>query len=235
MEISQDIPVCDTNSAAQPAVEPNNKTTGKDTDNTTEKTYSTSSEPLLQHELDRIKTQRVAFHFANPSECYFNRHVPLHWFTTLLHCFFLVASILAITSTVLLLLQTPDDLKMVQGIGVVSDITLIDIFYIGLMFYLIGFGIKNLIAKTKTLKGQSYRIAMLCNAFSYIVINHLKLIFYIISLFSITALFREIHIDDAMSYVTEGAFADTFNALQGVISLTIFYRGFRHSYQGVEL
>lgn len=230
MDASPNVAIDDINAAPKQDV----SDTHSNLNNNSEAAFSSPKEELWTHEFERIKKQRKAYRFANPAECYFYHHIPIHWTATILHCLSLLISISIIALTFILWLRIPDELAKVEGLGTISNITLLDIFYIGLIIYFIGFGIKKLFEKTKLCNGQSYRVAMLSNAFTFIVIQHLKLTFYTTAILSIIALFSKLELDKAIHIISEGAFADAFNAFLSVISLTIFYRGFRPCYYGVE-
>ena len=190
--------------------------------------------PIEKREADRIEKQRKTIYFANPEEVYFNHHIQRHWSSTIIQICSLICSV-SVIGTLFYLIAITDDgySKYIYGVGYVSDITIVDKLTLFSSLTIAFYGIKALLNNGGALLGKHYAIAMLSNAFAFVIVKHVKFIFYYMILFCFVAMGSEESFNTVLEQYSEGAFYDIINLFLNLISLYIIYRAFKACHREV--
>ena len=186
---------------------------------------------LIDREVEFIEGQRSKLRLFDPKGVYFYRHNTISYFQSAFHIISLLVSCYLIY---LLLLETSSLSKeFVQGIGWVSNITLIERMADITILVVLFVQLRGLFKHQGLSALRQYKLAMLANAINNVVINHLKLIVLFLFLFLILMMLYFFSIDSLVEAdavfekLSNGVIADVYEALLIVISIAIIARAFR--------
>lgn len=185
------------------------------------------SNKLINREVEFIEAQRNKLRLFDPKGVYFYRHIAISYFQSGLHAISLLVSCYLIY---LFMLEIGAANKaFVDGIGWVSDKTLLEklanVICIGLFFT----QLRGLFKLKKSDGGNRYKLAMLANAINLIVINHLKVLILLV----VTVMLYAFSLSDVLSpnmileTLSNGVLSDVSDALLSLITIIIFVRALR--------
>ncbi len=187
---------------------------------------------IKKREAQLIEAQRHKWRMFSPENVYFYRHVTPSIFASIFHFITLICSGLLIVSFYRLIKQV--NVSEIEGIGAVSELTLIDYLSMVVIFIIIFSGMRILRSNLKDFPIKRYWLAMMANTFNRIVFNHLKICIYILSFSGIALLTSEEWSDKASSLITNGVYSDYSDVILVIISVTIFYRSFRFCFKSLS-
>jgi hypothetical protein len=182
---------------------------------------------LIDREVEFIEGQRSKLRLFDPKGVYFYRHNTISYFQSAFHIISLLVSCYLIY---LLLLETSSLSKeFVQGIGWVSNITLIERMADITILVVLFVQFRGLFKHQGLSALRRYKLAMLANAINNVVINHLKLIvlFLILMMLYFFSIGSLVEADAVFEKLSNGVIADVYEALLIIISIAIIVRAFR--------
>lgn len=192
-----------------------------------------ASNKLIDREVEFIEAQRRKLRLFDPKGVYFYRHNTVSYFQSAFHLISLLVSCYLIY---LLLVETSSlNKEFVEGIGWVSNTTLIGNFADFVVLVVLFIQLRSLYKHQGLIALKRYKLAMLANSINSVVINHLKLITLLLILMMLyfLSLGSLVQADAAFEKLSNGVIADVLEILLLIISIFIIVRAFRFCNRGL--
>lgn len=191
------------------------------------------SNKLIEREIEFIETQRSKLRLFDPQGIYFYRHISINYFQSVFHMISLFLSLGLIM--ILIIIGFSLSKGGVQGVGLVSNVTVIDKITYSLALFIIIIKLRGLF----TIRGgealNRYKLAMFANSINLVLLNLVKMFSFLLTLAVLAVLPFEgtPQKNVVVELLSNGIISDVINVFLCIIFIVIIIRTFRFCNKGI--
>ncbi|WP_085303138.1 hypothetical protein [Colwellia polaris] len=191
-----------------------------------------SSADLTDSEVKLIHKQRQKLRLFDPEDVYNFRHIEIGYFQSFLHVISLCISIFSIIGFSYLIINNSQ--QLVKGIGMISDLNVLDKLCMSFIALYSLFKIKKTLTTKATNFDKRYRIAICANSLNLIVLNYLKLslLFLALMLTFIQVEYTDETVSSAVYIFENGVVADSLSIITWFIFIVMVVKAFKYCGKG---